>query len=350
MKDSRSAETQAPESSTMSRLSNGFRAHLQGVGLHDLVMLQNLVRASGVFVVLSGERTGTLHFSRGQLLHAETAELNGDAAAIEILSWREGEFINSERTPGEHSSVSASLESLLLRLAKETEEVRSSEPPLTTSTGVRRRMEGSAQSLRSTHQGLGVPPAYGGASLAPSASASSTPELNAFGAGPTSSAPVAVTLTNVPGASSPAASIPAGGSPPPPSRRLAAAATPGMAVAAAPATAPSTPAPVAPSSSRGEARASVTNVIVSPRGALIDGSGSDADALGSKVAYIARLTDLIGVAMGAGDTRSVKVRTPTNDLIVRRHTDGHVSATLGPVDPTSDAPPPSSAPASVKPS
>jgi len=341
VKDSRSAETQAPESSTMSRLSNGFRAHLQGVGLHDLVMLQNLVRASGVFVVLSGERTGTLHFSRGQLLHAETAELNGDAAAIEILSWREGEFINSERTPGEHSSVSASLESLLLRLAKE-EEVRPSEAPLTTSTGVRRRLEG-AQSLRSTHQGLGVPPAYGGASLAPNGSSGA----NVFGSGPTSSAPVAVTLTNVPGAPST----------PPPSRRLAAAATPGTAMVSAPPlppsnplAPPSAPAPAAapPSSNRGEARVSITNVIVSPRGALIEGSGNDADALGSKVAYIARLTDLIGETMGAGDTRSVKVRTPTNDLLVRRHADGHVSATLGPVDPASDAPPPSSPPASVK--
>jgi hypothetical protein len=342
VKDSRSAETQAPESSTMSRLSNGFRAHLQGVGLHDLVMLQNLVRASGVFVVLSGERTGTLHFSRGQLLHAETAELNGDAAAIEILSWREGEFINSERTPGEHSSVSASLESLLLRLAKETEEVRPSEPPLTTSTGVRRRMEG-AQSLRSTHQGLGVPPAYGGASLAPISPAASTPAASVPGAGPASSAPAAVTLTNVPAASNV----------PPPSRRLAAAALPGTAVAgplppSTPPAPPSVAAPAAPSSTRGEARVAVTNVIVSPRGALVEGNGIDADALGSKVAYIARLTDLIGVTMGAGDTRSIKVRTPTTDLLVRRHADGHVSATLGPADPASDAPPPSSAPASVK--
>src|SRR6188768_2239460 len=156
VKDPSSAEPQAPDSSATGRPKGGFRAHLQGIGLHDLVMLQNLVRASGVFVVLSGERTGSLHFARGQLLHAETGELSGDAAALEILAWREGEFINSERTVPEKTTVVASLDALLLRLAKDTDDVRPSEPPLTTATGVRRRMEGPP-SFRNTHQGLGMP-------------------------------------------------------------------------------------------------------------------------------------------------------------------------------------------------
>ena len=137
VKDSSSAETQAPDSSATAGSPSGFRAHLQGIGLHDLVMLQNLVRASGVFVVLSGDRTGTLHFSRGQLLHAETADLSGEAAALEILSWHDGEFINSERsTPIEKATVTSSLDSLLLRLAKDGEDVPS-EPPLSSATAMR---------------------------------------------------------------------------------------------------------------------------------------------------------------------------------------------------------------------
>lgn len=279
MKDSSSAETQAPDSSATARPQSGFRAHLQGIGLHDLVMLQNLVRASGVFVVLSGDRTGTLHFARGQLLHAETGELTGDAAALEILAWHDGEFINSERsTPIEKATVTGSLDSLLLRLAKDKEgdDARPSEPPLSSATGVRRRMEGSA-SFRTTHQGLGMP------------------------------------------------------SPLPATRRLAAAATPGVAALA----------PKAPTRA-GEARGGVTNVLVGPHGALVDGNGIDPETLGSKVAYMARLTDLIGQAMGAGDTRSLRVRNAGSELILRRFTDGHVAASLGPVDPTSDAPPPSS--------
>jgi hypothetical protein len=277
VKDSSSPDTQAPDSS-IGRAQAGFRAHLQGIGLHDLVMLQNLVRASGVFVVLSGDRTGSLHFARGQLLHAETGELTGDAAALEILSWREGEFINSERTIPEKTTVVASLDALLLRLAKDVEDLRQSEPPLNTATGVRRRMEGPAL-FRTTHQGLGLP----------------------------SQAPT--------------------------TRRLAAAATPGMA-----AVAPNTP------TRAGEPRGGVTNVLVAPHGALIDGNGSDAETLAAKVAYMARLTDLVGQAMGAGEARSIKVRTPGSELLLRRYTDGHVAASLGPVDPSADAPPPPSSP------
>jgi hypothetical protein len=280
VKDSSSSEIQAPDSYAIGRAQAGFRAHLQGIGLHDLVMLQNLVRASGVFVVLSGERTGALHFARGQLLHAETGELTGDPAALEILSWREGEFINSERTVPEKTTVVASLDALLLRLARDADEVRPSEPPLTTSTGVRRRME-SPLSFRNTHQGLGMP--------------------------------------------SQAAQAPL--------QRLAAAATPGVA-----AVAPKTP------TRASEPRGGVTNVLVAPHGALLDGNGSDAETLAAKVAYMARLTELVGQAMGAGEARAVKVRTSGSELVLRRYADGHVAASLGPVDPNADAPPPPSTP------
>ncbi|HTV21393.1 MAG TPA: hypothetical protein VMG12_22050, partial [Polyangiaceae bacterium] len=86
------------------------------------------------------------------------------------------------------------------------------------------------------------------------------------------------------------------------------------------------------------------NVLVAPHGALLDGNGVDAETLAAKVAYMARLTDLVGQAMGAGETRAVKVRTGGTELLVKRHADGHVSASLGPVDPSADAPPSPSSP------
>jgi hypothetical protein len=119
--------------------------------------------------------------------------------------------------------------------------------------------------------------------------------------------------------------------PPPATRRLAAAATPGVA-----ALSPKAPARAA------EPRGGVTNVLVSPQGTMIDGNGVDPDALGAKAAYVARLTDLVALAIGAGDTRSVRVRNSGSELLVRRYADGHVAASLGPVDPSSDAPPVSS--------
>jgi hypothetical protein len=166
------------------------------VKLHDLVLLQGLVRASGVFVVLSGERSGSLHFFEGQIFHAETVDLSGDAAALEILSWSEGEFISSDRAAAEMTTVSSPLAALPRR----------------------------------------------------------TPEP------------------------------------------------------------------------------SVTHVLVSPHGELIDGHGADTRGLASRIAYVARLAELIGQSMGSGTTRCLKVRVAGSELSMHRHADGHVSGSLGPVD------------------
>lgn len=298
MNESSSAEPQAPESSVLSRADSGFRAHLQGVGLHDLVMLQNLVRASGVFVVLSGDRTGTLHFSRGQLLHAETHELSGNAAALEILSWSEGEFINSERASREEPTVTASLESLLLDLATQSAAPRV-DPPLSSATGVRRRMEG-AEEFRTTRLGLGDPGA----------------PLRAAAAPPGVGSPSGVFVAAPAGASVPAAT----------SGVLPATSSPGTA----------------------EPIHGMTNVMLSPLGALVDANGIDADQLGAKAARIAQLTDLIGEAMGSGDTRSIKVRAAGIELLVRKHPDGRLSASLGPADPAADRTAASAAPPSAR--
>lgn len=264
------------------RSPGSFRAHLQGIGLRDLVVLQNLVRTSGVFLVTSGGRSGTLHFVRGHLFHAEAGGLRGDEAALEILSWRDGELINTGQISAESPTVRSSLEVLLARLVESTEQTmhshdsRGSEPSLTTSTGIRRRLERSAAATSASE---------GAQSVAPTTAPSST-------------------------------------------RGLAAAATPGVAA-------------LAPRfATRAGEGPGVTNVLVSPGGILLDANGTDAEGLASRVAYVTRLTELIGQAMGSGEPRSVKVRGGSSELLVRRHADGHVSGSLGPTDAVLEGAPP----------
>ncbi len=256
---------------TASSRSGGFRAHLEGVKLHDLVLLQGLVRASGVFVVLSGERSGSLHFFEGQIFHAETTDLSGDAAALEILSWSEGEFISSDRAAAERATVSSPL-ATLLRSAVEpgavepgaTEPIGAEEHP--NKTGVRRMQRHGLRDDASAELSRGTTDA------------------------PTS---------------------PVG---------LAAAATPGNAARTPQAALRAAEAP------------RVTHVLVSPHGELIDGHGADTRGLASRIAYVARLAELIGQAMGSGTTRCLKVRVGGSEMSMHRHADGHVSGSLGPVD------------------
>jgi Domain of unknown function (DUF4388) len=141
VKESNSLATEGAPPPSWLRPPPGFTAHLTGMSLTDLVRLQSLTEASGVFLVVSGERSGILHFSSGQLFHAETREQRGDVAAIEILAWPEGEFIRSERALAGNASVNSPLDVLIAGALG----VRGLGPARSAATtGIRRKGEGRA--------------------------------------------------------------------------------------------------------------------------------------------------------------------------------------------------------------
>jgi hypothetical protein len=254
-----SRHLQAGDAAASLRLPPGFTAHLTGMSLTDLVSLQSLIEASGVFLVVSGESTGILHFAHGQLFHAETRELRGDAAAIEILGWPEGEFIRSERAAASSATIVSTLETLLssaLGVSRSRSGARAM-----AATGVRHKSERAGEAV-----------AY------PDTSAARSPS---------------------------------------PTRNLRAAATPGTAAAPAPRRSSRLP----------EGRA-IASALVSPLGDLIEGEGPGAEDLATHVAYLARLSEVIGQAMGAGETRALRARYADSELAIRSHADGHMFGCL----------------------
>ena len=236
----------------------GFTAHLTGMSLTDLVRLQSLTEASGVFLVVCGESSGILHFSRGQLFHAETRELRGDAAAIEILAWPEGEFIRSERATASSPTVVSTLDTLL---SSALGIGRAYASRSMAATGVRRKGERSPEG-----------PGYLDASAERSAA---------------------------------------------PARDLRAAATPGIAAAPAPRRSAKLP----------EGRA-IASALVSRLGDLVEGQGPGAEALATRVAYLARLSEVIGQAMGSGETRALRARYADSELAIQAHGDGNMFGCL----------------------
>jgi hypothetical protein len=237
------------------RRAPGFTAHLAGMSLTDLVRLQAITDASGVFLVVSGERSGMLHFAQGQLFHAETRDLRGDAAALEILAWVAGEFIHSERPLAGTATVSAPLDTLLAQALGLTG--LSSSSHAMDATGVRRRAESRA-----------------GAAEPGDRVASAT-------------------------------------------RDLRAAATPGIAAAQAPRRSSKLP----------EGRA-LASALLSPLGDLVEGRGDGAEALATRVAYVTRLSEVIGQAMGSGETRALRVRYADSELAIQPRSDGHIYGCL----------------------
>jgi len=63
---------------------------LEGATLPDFVQMECLAQSSRVFRITSGHRIGYLFFKKGQMIHALSGDHVGEAAALEILKWRDG--------------------------------------------------------------------------------------------------------------------------------------------------------------------------------------------------------------------------------------------------------------------
>ena len=98
--------------------TRGFSARLKGAGLWDLVQMECLARAHRTVQVTGEGGVGYLYFDRGHIMHASTAQGDGEAAAIEILGWTNGTFQTSDRPWPEQRTIDTSHEGLILQAAK----------------------------------------------------------------------------------------------------------------------------------------------------------------------------------------------------------------------------------------
>jgi hypothetical protein len=99
-------------------LPTGFQAQLRGASLWDLVQIECLARKHRVVRVTTVGNVGYLYFDDGDIVHAATLELEGEAAAFEMLHWSQGTFETCERNWPEHPSITISWQALLLRAAQ----------------------------------------------------------------------------------------------------------------------------------------------------------------------------------------------------------------------------------------
>lgn len=100
----------------------GFRAHLNGASLWDLVQMECLARSRRVVQVVGEGGVGYLFLADGAIVHASTARLIGEAAALEILSWTNGSFQPCERPWPAAPTIATSCEALILQVAKRWDE------------------------------------------------------------------------------------------------------------------------------------------------------------------------------------------------------------------------------------
>ena len=101
---------------------SGFRAHLNGASLADLVQMECLSGRERVMRVSSGGEVGYLFFRGGQIVHAVSRRGIGETAALEILRWNDGTFEPCSAGWPDRDSISSNWQNLVLLSAQHRDE------------------------------------------------------------------------------------------------------------------------------------------------------------------------------------------------------------------------------------
>ena len=108
---------------TLARTSKG---HLTGISLLGFLQLLNFEKKSCTLTVTSGDRSGRIHVSEGELINADLERLQGESAIFSILSWDDCEI---EISVPQHVErlIHRPLHGVILEAARDLDESRGSE-------------------------------------------------------------------------------------------------------------------------------------------------------------------------------------------------------------------------------
>lgn len=108
--------------------SKAFQASLKDLTPFDLIQLKCLSSATTIMEFTSGENIGLLFFEKGEIIHAQSGELQGLDALQAVVSWRAGTA--HELGKGDFGSPPRTIEipwqHLLMQVAQTTDEAAGS--------------------------------------------------------------------------------------------------------------------------------------------------------------------------------------------------------------------------------
>jgi hypothetical protein len=103
---------------------NGFQGTVGNLPLADLLQVWALNRFSGLVTVQFEGLAGDLYFVEGDVVHAEADGLTGEAAALAIFAWPEGQFDLAPNTTTLKRTIHKKLSHLLLDAHRQIDENR----------------------------------------------------------------------------------------------------------------------------------------------------------------------------------------------------------------------------------
>ena len=100
----------------------GFKGSVSDFQLSDIIQLNCLGRLTSALKVSCDEEQGIIFFQEGNIVHAETDYLQGEAAFYHIMSWQGGEFAVLRNQVASRQTINRGWQSLLLESLRRLDE------------------------------------------------------------------------------------------------------------------------------------------------------------------------------------------------------------------------------------
>ncbi len=116
-------------------LKEGPKSYIRGITLATFLQLMAAERKNCTLKVTVGEQVGYLYVQRGELIDAECAELQGEAAAMEIVGWENAEIEMDGICRRQNQRINLSMEHMLIEAFRRKDEKAQqvkNDPPVVT--------------------------------------------------------------------------------------------------------------------------------------------------------------------------------------------------------------------------
>jgi hypothetical protein len=100
----------------------GLDGNLEDFPLPDVLQLINMGSRTGLLIITTNDSSARIWFERGQAIHAEVGDLDGEKAVYETFNWREGRFTFETDAKTDLRTIELDCQNLIMEAVRRLDE------------------------------------------------------------------------------------------------------------------------------------------------------------------------------------------------------------------------------------
>jgi len=100
----------------------GFTGGFNSMKMVDIIQINCLLQKKGLLRVHSGSNSGKIYFAGGEVVHAETKQINGEEALYHIIDWGSGDFELTDQVSPAKQTINKTWEFLLIEHSRRSDD------------------------------------------------------------------------------------------------------------------------------------------------------------------------------------------------------------------------------------